>query len=40
MSIHDFFAARDVDVPGLAAYLDGLAGARRIAEVRDLAAAE
>jgi hypothetical protein len=40
VSIHDFFAARDVDVPGLAAYLDGLAGARRIAEVRDLAAAE
>ena len=39
MSIHDFFAG-GVDVPGLAVYLDGLARARRIAEVRDLAAVD
>ena len=40
MSIHDFFAGREVDVPGLAAYLDGLDDAPRIAQVLDLDGAE
>src|SRR5947209_14200341 len=40
MSIHDFFRDADVDVAGLASYLDGLAGGRRVAEARDLDAAE
>jgi hypothetical protein len=40
VSIHDFFAGRDVDVPGLAAYLDRLDGLRRVAAARALAAAE
>lgn len=37
MSIHDFFAGRDVDLSGLAVYLDRLDGERRVAEVRALA---
>ena len=40
MSIHDFFRGSDVDLPALAAYLDGLDRARRIAEARDLGGAE
>jgi hypothetical protein len=37
VSIHDFFAGRDVDVSRLASYLDRLDGERRVAEVRALA---
>jgi len=40
MSIHDFFRGSDVDLPALAAYLDGLDRARRIADARDLGGAE
>jgi len=40
MSIHDFFRDAKVDVAGLAAYLDALDGERRVAEARDLDAAE
>jgi hypothetical protein len=40
VSIHDFFAGRDVDVSGLAAYLDRLDSERRVAETRALAGAE
>ena len=40
MTIHDFFARGNVDLPGLTAYLDGLDSAMRIAETRDLSADE
>jgi len=40
MSIHDFFRSADVDLPALAAYLDGLEAAARVAAARDLSAAE
>jgi hypothetical protein len=40
MSIHDFFRAGDLDLRGLAAYLDSLSPATRVAETRDLSAEE
>jgi len=40
MSIHDFLRATDVDLRGLAAYLDGLDGTARITEARSLSAGE
>jgi len=40
VSIHEFFRAGNVDVAGLAAYLDGLDSRLRVAEARDLAADE
>lgn len=40
MSIHDFVAAGGVDLAGLAAHLDALDSAARIAEVRSLSRAE
>jgi hypothetical protein len=40
MSIHFYFRSTDVDVPALAAYLDGLDPAQRVAQARDLTAAE
>lgn len=40
MSIHDFFRAGDLDLRGLAAYLDSLPSATRVAEARDLSAEE
>ena len=40
MSIHDFLRATDVDLLGLAAYLDGLDGTARITEARSLSAGE
>ena len=40
MSIHDFFRASGADMPGLAAYLDSLDSAARVAEARSLSADE
>lgn len=40
MSIHDFFRGSDVDLQGLAAYLDGLDNDTRIAETRSFKGGE
>ena len=40
MSIHDYFKGSDVDLQGLAAYLDGLDPVTRVAEARSFKSAE
>src|SRR5262249_55876812 len=40
MSVHEFFHGDDVDLARLSAYFDGLGGAARIAEARNLSAIE